>query len=143
MTDPIVGDSARDVLARSFHSIQSHREQIIDAMRDSLVASEATDDPFGQSEVTALLLVDMLLAAGRNLIDRGEALTDGMAASMLSEHRSQGIQGRHYSRFGDALVAVLRDVLGPQLPGAVSATWCDTFWSVVRHLVREDEPVAA
>ena len=51
---------------------------------------------------------------------------------LLDEHRAIGIEARHYSRFGDALIPALTDLLGPNVPRDVPAAWCDAFWTIIR-----------
>ncbi|HEV2747023.1 MAG TPA: hypothetical protein VGW34_06960 [Allosphingosinicella sp.] len=91
----------------------------------------AKQEAFGQSEMAAMLLVQLLIDQVRGLVETGQLTVGG---GILDEHEALGIDGRHYSRFGDALVPILRDELGPSVPRDVVAAWCDTFWTVVRHL---------
>ena len=87
-----------------------------------------------------MLLVQLLLDRVRSLVETGEF---GAVDGLFDEHRALGIDGRHYSRFGDALVPILRDVLGPGAPREIAGLWCDTFWSLIRELEPSREPVPA
>jgi hemoglobin-like flavoprotein len=136
----VIDESARNILARSLPLLHSNRDAIAEAMEASFRAARASEDRFGQPEVAAMVLVDLLLAQGRHLADRGR--TEGLEDT-LAEHRRLGISGRHYSRFGDALVAILGDVLGPNLPRIVPAVWCDAFWVVIGAVTVEEEMVPA
>ena len=132
----VIDESARNILARSLPLFHSNRDAIAEAMEASFRAARASGDAFGQPEIAAMVLVELLLAQGRSLVDRGR--TEGLEDT-LAEHRALGISGRHYSRFGDALVAILGDVLGPNLPRIVPAVWCDAFWVVIGAVTAEEE----
>lgn len=136
----IIESRTRERLARSLHLLEPHKDAFLEAMEASLRARESEDEAFGQAEVTAMVLIDLLLDQGRNLADHG---TLQLGADTLSQHRGLNIDGRHYSRFGDALVAVLSDTLGPNLPREVGAAWCDAFWAVVRAVLAQEERVTA
>ena len=136
---PIIGSRAREHLARSLHLLESHKDRFLEGMEASLRAQEGGDESFGQSEVATMMLTDLLLEQGRSLADRGELR---LARDALAQHRALDINGRHYSRFGDALVAVLRDSLGP-IPAEVSSAWCDAFWAIVRAVLAQEERVTA
>lgn len=139
MSSPISAN-ARDILARSLPLVQPHKDRIIELMELHLRGAHGTAEPFGKAEVAAMLLVQLLLDQARSLVESGEiAAADGM----LEEHRALGMDGRHYSRFGDALVPILRDLLGSDVPREVAGTWCDTFWAVMRELKPQKEAVPA
>jgi len=120
----------RSLLARSLPLVQQHRTMLVERIEKSLGAAESRDEPFGQAEVAAMMLVELLLEQARGLVESGAFAPLGDVAE---EHRALGITGRHYSRFGDALVPILRDLLGPIVPREVAAAWCDLFWTVVRQ----------
>lgn len=139
MTKPMMDDGARHILYQSLPVLATHKHQLIDAMQESLAAVEGPDEPFGQAEVTAMMLIEMLVAQTSELLERG-TLSD--PARMIADHRANDIVGRHYSRFGDALVPVMRDVLGARLPRELPAIWCDTFWTIIRTAHAEAAGVA-
>lgn len=137
MSSP-VSDRTRSLLARSFSLVQQRADLLIDRMEQSLGAAEPKDAPVGQSEMIAMMLVELLLGQVKRLVESGELRSvDGLA----EEHEALGITGRHYSRFGDSLVPVLRDLLGVTIPREVAGAWCDTFWAVIRA-AQEAEAVA-
>ena len=139
MSSPI-SDNARHILARSLPFVQHHKDRIIERMELHLRGAVGDVEPFGQSAVAAMLLVQLLLDQARSLVESGEvAAADGIR----DEHRALEIDGRHYSRFGDALVPILRDVLGASVPREVAVAWCDTFWAVVRHFEPQKEVASA
>ena len=123
-----ISDLARKNLSQSLPFVEQHREHLVNRMEANLRAGEPEDEPYGQSEVAAMILVDLLLAQARNLADTGH-LAD--LRDVKEEHRALAIAGRHYSRFGDALTPILKDLLGPKLPAEVASVWCDTFWTVI------------
>ena len=137
---PIIGSRTREQLARSLNLLEAHKDRFLEGMEASLRAQESGGESFGQAEVAAMMLTDLLLEQGRHLADRGELRIAGDA---LAQHRALDIDGRHYSRFGDALVAVLRDSVGPGIPAEVSSAWCDAFWAVVRAVLAQEERVTA
>ena len=137
MSSP-VSDRTRSLLARSFPLVQQRADLFIERMERSLGAAAEPDEPIGQSELIAMMLVELLLRQARHLVESGELR--GLA-DLAREHEALGITGRHYSRFGDALVPILRDLLSPTVPREVAGAWCDTFWAVVRA-AQEAERVA-
>ena len=126
-----ISENTRKTLFHSLAAVESNKAAIIAGMSDSLAADEADHDDLEQAEATVMLLVDMLIEQARYLID-GDRPQDLEAHAI--KHQLHGIDGRHYSRFGDALVTVLRDVLGARLPRHVASAWCDSFWVVIRSM---------
>jgi hemoglobin-like flavoprotein len=126
---PLISESTRRNLSRSLPLVEQHREDLVNCMEASLRAAEPSGEAYGQSEVASMILVGLLLEQVRSVVNRGEL---GDLRDVADEHRSLAIDGRHYSRFGDSLVANLRDLLGPKLPTEVTAAWCDTFWTTIR-----------
>lgn len=135
-----IPESTRRTLAHTLPLLEHHREALVSAMEASLRSAESRDEAFGQSEVTAMMLVDLLIGQGRRLAQAGRP---GGLDDTSAEHRALDIDGRHYSRFGDSLVAILRDELGPRLPRGAASAWCDAFWTIVRAMQSEPEPVRA
>ncbi len=126
---PVLSERTRQMLSRSLPLVQAHKHETIDRMQASLVLAEPDRNP-GQSEINAMILVEMLITQVRHLLDTGQY--DDLA-HIPNEHAALRITGRTYSRFGDALVPILKDVLGPTVPGAVPGAWCDTFWKVIQE----------
>lgn len=133
-----IQDRTIAILARSLPLVQCHKDALLEGLEAALRHGEEPGEAFGQAEVTAMMLTALLIDQATGLVRRG-ALgdLDGIAA----EHRALDIDGRHYSRFGDALAPVMKDVLGPTLPREVPAVWCDTFWRVIKAAQRERETV--
>ena len=131
-----ISERTRKYMSQSLPLVHQHKEHLVNRMEANLRADEPHDAPYGESEVVAMMLVDLLLDQARRLCDSGEL---GELGDVADEHRALGISGRHYSRFGDALVPVLRDLLGPRLPAAVSSAWCDVFWTIIRTALARKE----
>ena len=126
-----ISDRARERLARSLPLVRSHQDGIIERMEVHLRAAADAPAAFGQSEVAAMLLVQLLLDQAGSLVESG---TLAAGAARGEELEALGLDGRHYSRFGDALVPILRDVLGAEVPREVPGTWCDLFWAAIRQM---------
>lgn len=124
---PVLSDRSRQLLSQSLPLVQAQKHEVIDSMRASLILAEPGQDP-GQAEINAMILVEMLVNQVRHILETGEH--DGLA-HIPNEHAALGITGRTYSRFGDVLAPVLKDVLGKNLPGSVPGAWIDVFWSVI------------
>jgi len=125
---PVLSDRSRQLLSQSLPLVQAHKHEVIDRMQASLVLTEPDQDR-GQSEINAMILVEMLINQVRHILDTGEF--DDLV-HIPHEHAQLHITGRTYSRFGDALVPILKDVLGANVPNAVPGAWCDTFWKVIQ-----------
>ena len=133
-----VSKNVRRRLLESLGAVEARKQTLIQELGKSMQLSQDQGEPHGHAQVAAAALVDMLIDGGRNLIER--RIEDH--APLASQHRAQGIHGRHYSRFGDALVPVLRDVLGPTYPRSVASAWIDAFWAIVRAMQEGEETVA-
>ncbi|HEY5722870.1 MAG TPA: hypothetical protein VIT45_11170 [Allosphingosinicella sp.] len=125
----LVTERTRDIVARSLPIVRQHKDQIVGAMEIYLRRMEDDRKTFGRSDVAAMILTELLLRQASLIAGGGQVA--GLETTAL-EHASLGIDGRHYSRFGDALVPILRDSLGFNLPREVSSAWSDTFWSIIR-----------
>ena len=125
----LVTERTRDIIARSLPIVRQHKDEIVGAMEIYLRRVEEDRKTFGQSDVAAMILTELLLRQAGLIAGSGQVA--GLE-TMALEHSALGIDGRHYSRFGDALVPILRDSLGVNLPREVSSAWSDTFWTVIR-----------
>jgi hemoglobin-like flavoprotein len=126
---PIISDHVRQLLARSLPLVEAHREALVRGIEASFNGARSVHRLPGRPKVAAATLAELLLVEARRLVDTGEFAD---LRNVLAEHRPLKIDGRHYSRFGDALIPVLRDVLGPNVPREVAGAWCDAFWTIVR-----------
>lgn len=125
----MVSQRTRDRLIESLPMVRRFREEIVRRMAINLRGVDGEWEPFGRSEVAATALTDLLIDSATRIASSGN-FSD--LEGVLQEHRSAGIDGRHYSRFGDAIRPTLVDVLGVGVPREVSSAWIDTFWAVVR-----------
>lgn len=126
---PVLSDGSRQLLAQSLPLIQANKHEIIDHMQTSLAVAEP-DQISGQSEINAMILVDLLINQVRHILDTGKVEN---LDHIPNEHAALQITGRTYSRFGDLLVPILKDVLGANVPSTVPGAWIDAFWLVIRE----------
>lgn len=128
-----LSDGSRDLLVRSLPLMERGKGPLVGSLGRYL-SSEAGEA--GQDcEPVAAALTDMLLTQARHLLRSG-TLRD--VDRLRLEHAGLDLHGRHYSRFGDALAPVIRDVLGPKAPREVAGAWGDVFWSIVRAVQARD-----
>lgn len=125
----VVSKHTRSLIARSLPLVQQRKEALVEHMEAALATLDTKETADGQAEVTAVVLTDLLLDEARQLVEAG---TFGPLGYVTGEHYLLDITGRHYSRFGDALIPALRDLLGPIPPREVLSAWCDTFWAIIR-----------
>jgi hemoglobin-like flavoprotein len=123
-----VSSRTRSLIARSLPLVQQRREALVERMEIALAELDTQGSDVGQAEVTAVVLVDLLLDEAKQLLEDGAF---GPLDYVSGEHYLLEITGRHYSRFGDALIPTLRDLLGPIPPREVLSAWCDTFWAII------------
>jgi hemoglobin-like flavoprotein len=125
----LVTERTRDIIVRSLPIVRQHKDEIAGAMHIYLGRVEEERRTFGKSDIAATILTELLLRQASLIAGTGQVA--GLETTAL-EHAALGIDGRHYSRFGDALVPILRDSLGINLPREVSSAWSDTFWTIIR-----------
>ena len=130
---PRLSRRSRQMLSQSLPLVEAHKHEVIDRIQAILALAEPDRNP-GQSEINAMILVQLLISQVRHFLDTG--VFDDLA-HVPGEHEALGIAGRTYSRFGDVLVPILKDVLGPNLPSAVPGAWIDFFWSIIRQASAE------
>ncbi len=126
---PSLTDRTHRLLSLSLPLVQSHRAEIVDRMQESLALAEPGLD-HDAARARAAALVTLLIDQVRKLLDGGRL---GDLGAIAGEHAALEIGGRTYSRFGDMIVPILRDVLGVNLPNGVAGAWCDAFWMVIQE----------
>lgn len=136
---PLLSDRSRQLLSQSLPLVQTHKHEVIDQIQAVLALAEPDQDS-GQSEINAMMLVQMLINQVSHILATGEF--DDLA-HIPDEHAALRITGRTYSRFGDVLAPILKDVLGVNLPSAVTGAWVDMFWSVIREATAQPVREAA
>lgn len=125
----VVSKHIRSLIARSLPLVQQRKEALVERMEAALATLDTKEPADGQAAVTAVVLTDLLLDEARQLIEAGAF---GPLGAVTGEHYLLDITGRHYSRFGDALIPALRDLLGPIPPRETLSAWCDLFWAIIR-----------
>jgi hypothetical protein len=135
-----LSENTRKSLFRSLAAVENNKLPITIAMTGSLAAAEAEGGSLDRSETIVVILLEMLVEQAKHLIE-GRDVQD--LEAQARRHQQYGIAGRHYSRFGDALVPVLRDMLGPNLPRGFASAWCDAFWFVIRSINQHEQPQEA
>lgn len=100
--------------------------ELLNARRSEIAASMARylaesrdDDPLPEDSDAANQLVDILITSLRE--------AEGAAAAA-----TQPVARRYYSRFGDGLLPILRDVLGTGADTASLSRAIDGYWRAVR-----------
>jgi len=137
MPNTIIAEDIRLRLAQSMPIVERSRAAITEKMQSRLQQLEAPEEAFGQAEVTAPMLVNLLIDGASDLAAFGGLRhLDAVA----SEHRRLDIDGRHYSRFGLALAPVLREILGMRLPPKMASAWSDAFWFIIGQMRPEETP---
>ena len=121
----VIGAANRAQLSQSLPIVLQHRAHLLDRLEAQLAQIDAGS--IGNSGTAAPALVEFLIDAARSIIESGELAQD---PDVLALHDALGISGRHYSRFGDALIPTLKDI---SLPTAVATIWGDVFWSAIRE----------
>lgn len=137
MSKNVVAEDIRLRLAQSMPAVERARSEITKRIQDHLQRMETPEEAFGQAEISALMLMDLLFDGARDLAAFGELRN---LERVAREHRRLDIDGRHYSRFGTALAPVLREVLGVSLPPGTASAWCDAFWLIVGR-IRDGDPL--
>lgn len=131
MSKKIIAEDIRLRLAQSIPIVERHRAVVTRKMQERMQQLESPEETFGQAEVTALMLVELLIDCASDLAAFGG--TRDLAAT-AADHRRLDVDGRHYSRFGLALAPVLREVLGVAMPPKIASAWCDAFWFIIAEM---------
>jgi hemoglobin-like flavoprotein len=128
-----LSDRTRDLLVQSLPLMEHRKDALIEGLARYLRGGGA--DASQNSDVFAIVLTDLLIAKAEHLV-RSSALLD--LDEICLEHSRLRLPGRYYSRFGDALAPVIRDVLGPKLSRETAGAWGDVFWAII-HAVQANE----
>ena len=126
-----MNEHVRYRLTQSMPVIERHRDALVRAIQNRITGFGESDEPFGQGDVAAMMLVSLLIDCARDIAAFG---TPRDLRATAAEHRKLHIDGRHYSRFGMTLAAVMREVLGPRVSPHIVSAWCDTYWCVIGQL---------
>ena len=123
-------------LVLSLPPVESRRDSIAEALAAGLAGGEPSSELSPSPRFVAILLLDFVIDQVRHVVEGGAPRN---LALHHAEHRRHDIAGRHYSRFGDALVPVLRDSLGPTYARETASAWGDAFWALVQRMQQDDE----
>ena len=121
-----ISEGAAALIARSLPIVRRNKEEIV-----ALMALRLADVDPGVAHEAAEALTGLLIRQAGSIVASGGP--HGLEAD-ADEHRTLGIGGRHYSRFADALVPILKDVLGAATPHDVPIAWCDAFWAIIESM---------
>lgn len=135
MPNSPIAEDIRLRLAQTMPLVERRKADVTARMEERLQAPEERDEAFGQAEITAAMLVELLIDGASDIAAFG-GLRE--LAPVSREHRRLDIDGRHYSRFGLALGPVLRATLGLGMPPETVAAWCDAFWIIIAGLANEE-----
>src|SRR5688500_4926297 len=112
MSQHAIAEDIRLRLAQSMPEVDPRRGAIARKVQERLQELETPDEDFGQAEVTAMMLVELLVDCASDIAAFGGVRN---LDEVARQHRRLDIDGRHYSRFGLVLAPVLRDVFGLKL----------------------------
>ncbi|BAV63263.1 hypothetical protein [Sphingobium cloacae] len=104
---------------RDLLSLLAERRDVFEARMAQFLSDTPSSSPIPDNKVAARLLLDVVLASHADV-----GFTAGAAA--ISSRKV-------FSHFGDALVPLLKDVLGPDVPIAFLARCVDGYWRSVRE----------
>ena len=121
----VIGAANRAQLSQSLPIVLQHREHLFERLEAQL--AQLDPPSVRNSKAAATALIELLIEAVQSIVDTGLFSPNLHLAAELD---ALDIGGRHYSRFGDALVPTLKDI---SLPAPVAALWCDIFWSAIRE----------
>ena len=132
----IITPTVRTLLLQSLRPVEAKEDEIRAAFTKALARSDHDPELSDTPAVIAALLVSFLIEQVRHVVETGQPMKLELHRA---EHRLHDIHGRHYSRFGDALVPVLKDALGGAYPRATASAWSDAFWAILREMRRGAE----
>lgn len=134
-----ITDDVRFKVAQSIVIVETHRHSLTSELQRRLAEMETEEEAFGQGEVAAFMLVDLLMEAARQIAARGHP---GRLDVVAREHRRLEIGSIHYFRFGAALEPALRTIVGSALPTRIASAWIDAFRFVIAQLALFDTRIA-
>jgi hypothetical protein len=123
-------------LAESLPILDRHKEEIV-----TRLAAQVSRDSEGRQENADLVsqLVECLVDEARAVVDTGR-FARAEVARQVSEQLDVGPTLSH---LGDALVPIIKDIVGPSSARQTAAAWSDTFWAVFSSHERRSTAIAA
>ena len=135
-----LSERARIVVSESLPLMKQHHVELEEAIA-SYIEKTGPDvsltDPARSASTT---IMDMLLGLAA---DPSPGRTAEAIAETARDHARLGLNGEHYSSFGDALKPAMRDVLGTKATSPVLAAWTDAYWTIVWKLFQQERKLAA
>lgn len=135
-----LSERARIFVSESLPMMEDHRhalEEAIESYMRRTGPGVSLADPARSASAT---IMDMLLGHASDL---GLGRTPVSITETARDHARLGLNGEHYSSFGDALKPAMRDVLGKKATSPVLAAWTDAYWTIVWKLFQQERKLAA
>ncbi|PKP94849.1 MAG: hypothetical protein CVT77_01175 [Alphaproteobacteria bacterium HGW-Alphaproteobacteria-16] len=108
---------------RDLLSLLVERRDIFEARMAHFLSDTPASSPTTDSKIAARLLLDLVIAS-----HNGDGFVEGAGVTASR---------KIFSHFGDALVPLLKDVLGPDIPISFLARCVDGYWRAVHAQVGE------
>lgn len=135
-----LSNNAVNVILKSLPMMERHRVTLGSALGRYMARRGPYDSSPGGDKLTRSAITDMLFDHAREIAGARPLVRIEETAR---RHRVLGLTPEHYSRFGDGLGAVMKDVLGANASPGLLAAWGDAYWAIVRSLARQDQLLAA
>lgn len=135
-----IGENAAVLVSRSLPLMERHRPVLQRAIGRYMARCGRHDRETVRHEAAGRAIMDMLFDYARGV---GAGSSWPHLDEAAHRHHLQGVGPGDYSRFGDGLGAVMRDVLGPAATPSLRGAWGDAYWALVRGLRRKPLALAA
>jgi nitric oxide dioxygenase len=135
-----LSNNAVNVIVKSLPMMERNRVTLGSALGRYMARRRSYDSSAGGEKILRGAITDMLFDHAREIAGARPLLRIEETAR---RHRVLGLTREHYSRFGDGLGAVMKDVLGANASPRLLAAWGDAYWAIVRSVARQDQLLAA
>ena len=126
----VLSNNTRLLVIRTWPRLVASKDQLVGRMRQYLLETHPGRPP-EEAALAASLLFAMLVSQAAAL----ESSTGGPDFEAIeAELSGQGIDQSYRSRFGDALVPIMRGALEPAPSERICAAWIDFYWAILRKL---------
>jgi hypothetical protein len=126
-----LSNNSVNLILKSLPMMERNRGQLGSALGRYMARAGHYDPSVGGDKIARGAITDMLF-------DHARAIAGARPLIRIEEtarqHRMLGLTAEHYSRFGDGLGTVMKDVLGANASPAVLAAWGDAYWAIVRSV---------
>lgn len=135
-----LGARSRAIVNETLPLMRDYRPELEAAMARYMSWQRAGSPSPERAGTLAGAIMEMLIehAAGLDGHDQAESLAD--AARHLQR---LAIATGDYSRFGDGLGAIMKDVLGERASSPMLAAWGSAYWAIVRAIIERQARMAA